>query len=200
MELSMTRHQKVLWITRTAILIALLVVLQAASISFSTALPPPFNSIVTGSIVNAMLVISVMTCGFATGATVAVVSPVFPTLLGFGPVWPLVPFIAAGNITLVALWHIIGNKSIGNKKETQDNYVSYFIALPAAAVAKFAVLYIGVVRVAVGLLLDLPEKQANMIGGMFSLPQLITASIGGACAIAIFPALKRALSLDRHAE
>jgi len=188
----MSKHQKVLWITRTAILIALLVVLQAVSISFSASLPPPFNSIITGSIVNAMLVISVMTCGIATGATVAVVSPVFPTLLGFGPVWPLVPFIALGNVTLVTIWYFIGNI------KTRNKYISYFIALPVAAVAKFAVLYSGVVLIAVGLLLDLPEKQANTIGGMFSFPQLITASIGGALAIAVFPVLKRAL--DRSAD
>ena len=178
------RQKKVIWITRTAILIALLVVLQAATV-------PLGNNFITGSIVNAMLIISVMTSGIATGITVAAVSPVLPTLLGFGPVWPLVPFIAAGNIVLVLLWHLIGNLKMRNK------YIAYGIALPVAAVAKFIVLYLGVVKVAVALILQLPEKQATMISYLFSYPQLITAVIGGACAIIILPPLKKAIMKDR---
>ena len=173
--------KKALWIARTGILIALLVVLQAATI-------PLGNSFITGSIVNMMLVVSVMTCGVATGAVVALVSPVLPTLLGFGPVWPLVPFIAAGNLVLVLLWHFIGNTG------RFDRRIAHCAALAAAAVAKFLTLYFGVVKIALAFLLKLPEKQAAMLSYMFSFPQLITAAIGGVCAIFIFPPLKKALS------
>ena len=50
----MEQKNRILRITRTAVLIALLVVLQAA-------LMPLNNSLITGSIVNLLLIISVMT-------------------------------------------------------------------------------------------------------------------------------------------
>lgn len=176
----MFKHEKVLWITRTAVFIAITVVLQALTV-------PLGNQLLTGSIVNLMLITSVMTCGLPTGLTVSIVTPVMPTLLGFGPVWPIVPFIAAGNMALVTLWHFLGNLKLPVAS------ASYVIALVAAAVAKFLVLYCGVSLIAVPVLLGLPEPQATIITNLFSLPQLLTASIGGACAIVILPALKKAI-------
>ena len=64
---------KTLWITRTAVFIALLVVLQAATASLG-------NTIITGSVVNMLLVVSVMTCGMMSGLCVAVISPVIVQL------------------------------------------------------------------------------------------------------------------------
>ena len=170
---------KTLWIVRTAVLIALLIVAQAATASLG-------NPLITGSIVNLLLVVSVMTCGIASGLSVAVVSPVLAKLIGIGPLWVLIPFIVAGNFVLVLAWHLIGNRNFGEKK-----YVTYIITLIIAAVAKFAVLYIGIVKIAVPVLLKLPEPQATVIGNMFSLPQLLTASIGGALAVVLFPRLKK---------
>jgi len=174
----MLKHKKVLWITRTAVLIALTVVLQAVTLQMG-------NQIITGSVVNLMLIISVMSCGLSTGLTVGVFTPILPTLLGFGPVWPVIPFIAAGNMALVTLWHFIGNREIFNK------YVAYGFALVAGAVAKFLVLYVGIVRIAVPYILGLPE--GNVMSVLFSYPQLITAAIGGACAMISLPPLLKAV-------
>ena len=88
---NLNRKQSVLWITCTAVFIALLIVMQAAT-------APLGNSIVTGSIVNLLLVTSVMTCGLSSGLTVAAVSPVMAKFLGIGPLWSLIPFIAAGDV------------------------------------------------------------------------------------------------------
>jgi len=178
----MIKHKKVLWITRTAILIALTVVLQFTTLQFAPVLGP-LTQFLTGSIVNLMLILSVMTCGLTTGLTVAVFTPIMPTLLGFGPVWPVVPFISAGNMALCAVWHFIGNRKIVN------TYVSFGLALIAGAVAKFLVLYIGVVQLAMRFIPGLPQPLAFM----FSYPQIITASIGGACAIILLSPLKKAM-------
>jgi len=172
----MFKHEKVLWITRTAVFIALTVVLQAITLQFG-------NQIITGSIVNLMLILSVMICGLATGMTVAVFTPILPTLLGFGPVWPIVPFIAAGNIALVVVWHFLGNRSFG--------YIAYVLATITGAVAKFLVLYIGIVRIAIPYILGLPSQ--NVMSVLFSYPQLITASVGGICAIILLPTLSKAV-------
>ena len=178
----MDNKQRILWITRTAIFIALLIVLQAAT-------APLGNPLITGSIVNLLLITSVMTCGLSSGLTVAVVSPVVAKFLGIGPLWALIPFIAVGNIVLVFLWHFIGNRNIGGKK-----YIAYIVALIVAAVAKFLVLYIGIVKIAVPIFWGLPEPQAAVISNMFSIPQLITALVGGALAVVLFPRLKKAVS------
>jgi uncharacterized membrane protein len=175
-------HKRILWITRAGILVALLVILQAATI-------PLGNNIVTGIIVNMMLIISVMTCGLTAGLAVGAVSPVLPTLLGFGPTWPLIPFIAAGNMVLVLLWHIIGNRNIGKK------YTAQIIAAPIAAIAKFTVLYSGIVRIAVPYILNLPEQQAKVMSYLFSYPQIITATAGGVCAAILLPILKKAIQV-----
>ena len=183
--LSNKSKSKILWITRTAISIALLIVLQAATALLG-------NTIVTGSIVNLLLIVSVMTFGLASGLSVAAVSPVMAKFLGIGPFWSLIPFIVAGNITLVLLWRFIGNRNMGRK------HAAYIIALASAATAKFLVLYVGIVRIAIPVILDLPELQAAVISSMFSIPQLITALVGGMAATALLPTLKKAIGERRE--
>jgi hypothetical protein len=172
--------KKILWITQTAVFIALLIVLQAAT-------APLGNILITGTIVNLLLIVSVMTCGLASGLSVAVISPVMAKLIGIGPLWILIPFIAAGNIALVLLWHFIGNRKAEHK------YAAYIPALAAAAIVKFLVLYIGIVKLAVPMFLGLPAQQASVVSHMFSVPQLITALAGGVIAAVILPTLKRAV-------
>lgn len=179
----MKNKEKILWITHTAIFIALLIVLQATTATFG-------NVLITGTIVNLLLIISVMTCGFASGFSVAIVSPMIAKFLGIGPLWVLIPFIAAGNIMLIILWHFLGNRKKGHR------YVAYITALITAATAKFLVLYIGIVQIAIPLFLDLPEQQATVISHMFSIPQLITALAGGIIAVMILPTLKKAIRVN----
>ncbi|MCL2628563.1 MAG: hypothetical protein FWD44_07720 [Oscillospiraceae bacterium] len=184
----MFKHEKVLWITRTAVFIAATVALQALTVS---TIPPPATQFVTGAIVNMMLILAVMTCKLPSGLTVAAVTPIMPTLLGFGPLWPIVPFIAVSNMVLVTAWHFIGNIKLPSR------YISYIIALIVAAVAKFCVLYFGVVQIAIPHILGLPEGSAphTLLSFMFSYPQLITASAGGVCAVILLPAIKKAVRI-----
>ena len=174
------RVSGVFWLTRTAILIALLIIIQAAT-------APLGNTLVTGSIVNMVLIVAVMTSGFLTGLSVAAVSPVMAKLFNIGPLWGIIPFIAAGNIALIALWHIVANRQFAKQPAPR------VAALAAAAVAKFAVLYVGIVKIAVPLFLRMPEPQATIISNMFSLPQLFTASVGGVLAMAVYPSLRKAI-------
>lgn len=174
----MKNKKHILWITRTAIFIALTIVFQALTLSLG-------NQYVTGSVVNMMLILSVMTCGLPTGLTVGAVTPILPTLMGFGPVWPLVPFIILGNMVLITIWHFIGNIKIPVEN------ASYIIALIAGAGVKFGILYVGIVMIAAPLILGVPEGHPVTI--LFSFPQIVTASLGGAAAIILLPALKRAI-------
>ena len=128
-----------------------------------------------------------MTCGVSTGITVGVISPICAKIFGIGPFWSLIPFIIVGNIVLIILWHKIGNC------KTKKIKLSYVIAMLVAAVAKFLVLYLGIVKLAIPVFLKLPEQKAIVVANMFSIPQLITALIGGALALIILPVLKRAI-------
>ena len=170
----------VLWITRTAVFIAILIVVQFFTAQFG-------NTLITGSLVNMLLILSVMTCGIHTGLTVAALSPIFAKLIGVGPFWTIIPFIIVGNIVLVTIWQKIGCK------EKPNRYASWIIALVAAAVIKFLIIFFGVTKLTIPIILDLPDPQASVMSAAFSFPQLITACIGGVLAIALLPTLKKVI-------
>ena len=175
---------RIRWITRTAMLFALLIAWQASSASLG-------NQFVTGSIVNMLLAVSVMTSGLASGLTVAAFSPVMAKFLNIGPLWGLIPFIAVGNGVYVIVWHFAGR--LYKDGQGASGIAFRFAAPVAAAFAKFFVLYFGVVRIAIPFLLGLPERQAMVISTMFSAPQLINALIGGGLAALLLPALTKAI-------
>ena len=180
----MNNKEKILWITRTAILIALLIVCQVVT--------APLGQLVTGSLVNMILIVSVMTFGLVSGLSVAVVSHITAKFLGIGPLWSLIPFVVAGNSVLVIVWHFLGNREMGRK------CYACIAAMFTAAIAKFLVLYIGIVRIAVPVFLGLPEKQAAVISYMFSIPQIFTALMGGLLASILLPVLKKILRLRQE--
>jgi len=170
--------RRVLLITETAAMIALLIVVQAVT--------KPAGQYVTGTCVNAVLAVSVLTAGLWSGITVAVLSPFFAFLLGIGPqLMPITPSIAVGNVVFVLLLSLLaGGKDLPLWRK--------LAAWVTAAAAKFAVLYVLVVKVLCSVL-SLPEPQVAAFTVMFSYPQLITALAGGGIALLLVPVLKRAL-------
>ena len=168
---------KVLWITRTGIMIALLIVSQAAT-------APMGNQFITGSIVNLILFVSTMMFGLTSGLAVAVLSPFLARLFGIGPIFfVIIPFISLGNGALVLVYHFLSGKA--------DNIKLRIAGVIAAAVAKFAVLYAGIVMFVAPVVLELPPAAPVYV--MFSFPQLITALIGGAISLAMYGPLKKAI-------
>ena len=177
-------NKKLRWITETAIMLALLVSLQALTKGFGQRVP--------GSCVNAILAISVLVGGLGCGITVALISPVLAFLLGIAPQILTVPAIMVGNAVYVVLLYVIAGKS--------KNIVRKVIAWVVAASAKFAALYGIVVGLICGVLADglmaagtLKEPMLKALPATFSWPQLVTALIGGAVALLIVPVLRKAL-------
>ena len=82
-------NKKVLRITETAVLLALLIVLQWVT--------KPLGQIVTGSCVNVVLAVTALLVGISGGLTVALVSRVCAYLLGIAPNLVAVPAIMVGN-------------------------------------------------------------------------------------------------------
>lgn len=173
---------KALWITRTAVMLALLIVLQWMT--------KPIGQIVTGSCVNAVLAVTVLLTGISSGVTVAVLSPIFAYLLGIAPQILTVPAIMIGNTAFVVLLHLAGTKNLWKS----------VAGLLGAALCKFALLYVLVTYVICGVLAQpllaqglLKEPMLKALPATFSAPQLVTALVGGAVALLIVPVLKKAL-------
>ena len=178
-------NKKVRWITETAIMLALLVALQA--------LTKGFGQLVTGSCVNAVLAITVLVAGMGSGITVAVISPVLAFLLGIAPQILTVPAIMVGNTVFVVLLRLIAGE---NSREIGRQIAAWLVA----ALAKFAALYLIVVKIICGVMASsllasgtLKEPMLKALPATFSWPQLITALIGGGVALLIVPVLRKAL-------
>ena len=178
-------NKKVLWITETAVMLALLVALQAIT--------KPMGQLVTGSFVNAVLAVSALVAGLSCGITVALISPVLAYLLGIAPQILTVPAIMAGNVIYVVLLCWIAGKD--SRKIARQ-----ILAWVSAAVAKFATLYAIVVWLICGVFAEgllasgaLKPPMLKMLPATFSWPQLFTALIGGAVALLITPVLRKAL-------
>lgn len=178
-------RKNIRWITETAVMLALLVSLQAIT--------KPTGQLVTGSFVNAVLAVTALVAGLSSGITVAVISPILAYLLGIAPQILTVPAIMAGNAVYVLVLHFIAGRD--SKKLARQ-----ILAWIGAAVAKFATLYAIVVWLICGVfaqnLMDAGVLKAPMLKALpatFSWPQLITALIGGGVALLITPVLRKAL-------
>lgn len=182
--------KKVRLITESAVMLALLVALQAVT--------KPLGQLVTGSCVNAVLAVTALFVGLPGGIAVALISPICAFLFGIAPNFITILPIMLGNTCFVVLLNLLAGKA-------GCPFWKKPVALIAAAVTKFAVLYLLVVQLicgsASGLLLGktlgtipvLAPPMLKMLPTMFTWPQLITALIGGTAAMLIIPILHKAL-------
>jgi len=188
-------RKKVLWITETAVMLALLLCLQWLGSWIPT---PPIKQLVTGTMVNCVLAVTALVAGRSSGITVALISPLFAYLLSISQVITSVPLIMAGNVCYVLLLSLILGKSMKPVWKQP-------VALATAAVTKFSVLYLLGVKLVGGLMFDtlngkmlagealMSQKVLMQLTNMFAWPQLVTALIGGGVALLIVPVLRKAL-------
>ena len=151
------------FVTRAGLLLALTIGLQLLSRSLGG------TTLLTGSLVNMMLIISTVILEWQGGVVVGLFTPVIAVLLGIMGIPILVPAIIVANIVLVVSYYLI------------QNYNRY-LALGIGAVAKFLVL-----SLAVKYLVQVPPPVVKMM----QLPQLYHALLGGVAAILFSQVLKR---------
>ena len=176
--------KRILWITQTAIFIALLISAQMFT--------RPLGQFVTGSCVNFILVTSCVLFGLPSAAIVAVISPIGAFMILGIPAFPiLIPFMMAGNLVLVTVIHFVSGKSFDSLN--RKSYIRIYAAAVAGAISKFLVLWIGIVQIALSFIPEIRQPQIDVMAATFSWPQLVTAFIGSGLAIAVIPALKNAL-------
>ena len=176
--------KKTLWLVETAMMLAMLIVFQMVT--------KPAGQIVTGTLVNAVLAIATLLCGVGSGIVIALLSPVVAFLLGIAPQILTVPAIMVGNLVFVVILGFRANRTSG--------LVNSALRWICAAAAKFAVLYGLVVWGICHILADkliqsgmLQTPMIKVLTATFTWPQLITALLGGAIAMVVAMALKKAL-------
>ena len=171
--------KKTIWIVRTAVCLALLLVLQVATKSL--------GQFVTGSCVNLVLAIAALIGGVWSGVTAAVISPFCAYLLGIGPAFlPMVPCVSLGNAVYAVLFGLLVGKFL-QKRKLPAAYGSMVLA----AAAKFVTLYLVLVRLVAPAVV--PAAKLSTVTASFTWPQLLTAVIGGVLTCLIAPVLRRAL-------
>lgn len=185
-------NKKTIWITRTGVLLALLLALQWVTLGTKAFA----GQYITGSLVNCVLAVSALTAGLSSGLVIALLSPIFAYLLGIAPQLVVVPAIMAGNCALVLVLWAVGRGDAPMWRKA--------VAVVLAAVCKFVVLYLLVVQVICGVgasfllgqsFFGAPVLLQPMIQALpltFSWPQLITALIGGVLGILVSKILTRA--------
>ena len=175
--------KKSIWIAETAVCLALLIALQFVTKSL--------GQFVTGSCVNLVLAIAALVGGVWSGVVVAVISPFCAYLLGIGPAFfPMVPCVSLGNAVYAVLFGLLVGKYLQEKK----TFAAYG-SMVLAALAKFAVLYLVLVRLVAPAIV--PAAKLSTVTAAFTWPQLITAAIGGVLACLIAPVILRALGKNR---
>ena len=186
---------KIRWITETAVMLALLICLQWVG-SF---VPDQMTKqLITGSLVNCVLAVTVLVAGMGSSITVALISPICAFLFGIAPNFVTVAPIMVGNVCYVVLLRLIIGKSLKPVWKQP-------VALVSAAVVKFGVLYLLVVRLICGIasnallgkkigeVVVLAPPMLKMLPTMFAWPQLATALIGGTLALLVVPVIRKAL-------
>jgi hypothetical protein len=134
------------------------------------------EQLITGTIVNAALIIGAAWLGTKDGLLIGLVPST--VALGAGllnPVLaPMVPFIITGNAILVLTFSYLKN-------------TNYWLAIVTGALFKFAFLY-GASKIVIGLIVN--KQVAPVVAQMLSWPQLFTAIAGGIVAFGIIKAFR----------
>lgn len=170
-------NKKTLWITETAVMIALLVALQWATKPLGTVRHRLLRESGAGGI------------GAGGWPVVRPDGGAGESLLRFSaghrPAFlPIVPMVAVGNMVLVVILHLLASRD--------KIAVRSYLAVAVGAVTKFLALWLLIVKLVLPTL-GLAEKQVAAISASFSWPQLVTAAIGGVLAVTIAPLIRKAL-------
>ena len=183
--------RRILLITQTAVMLALLIGIQLLMTSIFGAPVPLYGQLITGSAVNLILLVSVFFVGLPGGLIIALLSPVLAFFVGIQPPVPqMLIVIPIGNAVFVLIaW--LAEKQI-SLKNTKDFLIS-ILTLSVASITKFLILWLGIVKIMIPLMSDIAAPKVKAITLAFSWPQIITALIASALALTIVPILKRVI-------
>lgn len=161
-------------ITRVGILLALTLAIQWMGMP----------QLITGTAINAMLLISASTVGLIPAVMIGCITPVVALMVGImkAPMAPVIPFIIGANAVWVMVYGFIQNRN-------------RYGAMILAAVTKFLVLWAAVKWILIGML---PGPVLEKAAVAFGITQLFTALAGGVIALAVIPFLHNYLNKGKE--
>ncbi|MDP4088330.1 MAG: ECF transporter S component [Bacillota bacterium] len=142
---------------------------------------PEINQFLVGSAINCILILTAFLCGRWWGVGVGILTPVLAWLVGqLNPVLaPFIPFIMVGNFFFVFLFSMF----------SQEKLTKRGIGVITGALLKFGFLTLASSKLVYVFKLNLPSKVLTALAVSMSLPQLITALIGGTLGLIIIELL-----------
>jgi len=180
-------NQTIFW-TRLVILTSLTLAMEMIG------LPQP----VTGPIVNLMLILTTLILNPIAAVILGTITPTVAVIRGQLPaiLMPMVPFIILGNALLVLTFGFVRHLLSGSRPPASLPLKSpaNWAGLLAGSFAKFLWLYFSVKHI---LPLLIGKTLPPRLVSMMALPQLITALIGGALALAIYQILRKSFGSFR---
>jgi len=178
---------RILFLTRTALLLAVVIVFQLLGKAI-----PTYNNFIVGPVVNAVLLVATAAAGLWSGIAISVIAPLVSAFTNKAPIAPLVlgfsPFIIIGNIIIVLAFWLFRKKD-----RSPGNILGSVLGIVVGSVLKFGFLF-GSITVFTRLV-EMKPQQAATLTGLFSWPQLFTAITGGVIAIAVLRLAGKALGL-----
>lgn len=169
------QFNKVQFLTRTALLLALTIVFQIAGRFI------PNSNFIVGPLVNTCLLVATAFAGVWSGIIISVISPFTSLINNHAPVaaalLPFAPFVAAGNAVFVLSYYLLRKKSA-------------IAGIGIGAVLKFGFLY-----AAITFFLQIFSfpKFAKALIFLFGWPQLVTALIGGILGLIVIKAVGKGI-------
>jgi hypothetical protein len=161
-------------LTRAALLLALTLLFQ--SLRFFIPVPAAFSTLLIGSLVNACLLIALMTAGFGPAFLIAIITPLVAYMQAMLPLPIFVLPVAGGNILYITFYRLLARSP-------------KWQAILTASFCKMIWLYF--VFMFLLSLLSLPAKMSALLMAAMSWPQFVTGCIGGALSVLITKRIKR---------
>ena len=148
---------------------------------------PQAGMLITGSLVNVVLIVAAVWAGLHSGIIIGILSPVFAWLITPGPIMQALPqlviVIAIGNVALVVCAWLFKNKCFG----------FFTLGLALGSAAKAALIWGGMLLVVTLFGSDVPPPMHAMLTGFWTFAQWVTPFIGSAVVLALRPALNKAI-------
>ncbi len=160
----MNRKTSLTILTRSALMLAVILASQGLHLP----------QMITGPLVNAVLIYSTLTLGLTSGVVLSILAVVGSFILGFMkvPLPPLIPLIMLANIVFVLCF----------KAFIKDgSLIRLITSMITGAFAKFLVFYLGINYIFSWLNIVVPAPVYAAFGAI----QLLTAVIGGIVAILV---------------
>lgn len=142
---------------------------------------------ITGPLVNMVLIIAALSCGWQSGVIIGCLAPLIAYLIGATPIINMVPMM----LPVI----MVGNCLIALSAVLFKNEKLLPAGLAIGSVAKAGWLWIMVCFVVLPVFgANVPPKALAAAKATFSVTQLITAAIGSVLALAVWKLLKKALN------